>query len=185
MKKALRSVVAALAIFGLLLMVSCASQQTEVTPEPVQQVIEEDTSVDLEAEQAAKLEEERLKAEAAAQAEVEKAREAFTSVDINFAFDDYSLNGEAQDILQVKAVWMSANPESTVVVEGHCDERGTTEYNLALGDRRANAVKSFLTDLGIDNGRIKTISYGEEMPIDAGHNETAWSKNRRAHFTIE
>jgi peptidoglycan-associated lipoprotein len=70
-----------------------------------------------------------------------------------------------------------------IVVEGHCDERGTAEYNLALGERRANAAAKFLVDMGIDAKRIKSISYGEELPLDPGHNEDAWARNRRAHFS--
>lgn len=185
MKKTLRNVVVVFAIFGLLLMVSCASQQTTTEPEDDQQMVTQDDTTDMEEDEAARLEEERLQAEEAARVAAEEARDAFMSVDINFAFDDYSLSTTAQEILQAKAVWMNNNPEATIIIEGHCDERGTTEYNLALGDRRANAAKNFLSDLGIDATRIKTISYGEEMPIDSAQNEAAWAKNRRAHFTIE
>ena len=71
-----------------------------------------------------------------------------------------------------------------MLIEGHCDERGTEQYNLALGDRRANAAKEFIVALGVDAGRIRTVSYGEERPFDPGHDETAWGKNRRAHLVI-
>jgi peptidoglycan-associated lipoprotein len=81
--------------------------------------------------------------------------------------------------------WLRINPDIEIIIEGHCDERGTNEYNLALGDRRAESVKVFLLDLGINNSRLKTISYGEERPADSEHTETAWAKNRRAHFLIE
>ena len=73
----------------------------------------------------------------------------------------------------------------TVTIQGHCDERGTNEYNLALGDRRADSTKTFLVDLGISASRLTTVSYGEERPVDPRHNEEAWAKNRRAHFVID
>jgi len=104
--------------------------------------------------------------------------------DIYFAFDKSTLTPAAQDNLLRKAEWLRANREATITIEGHCDERGTNEYNLALGDRRAEAAKDFLVDLGIDAARIKTISYGEERPVDPRHNEEAWAKNRRDHFVV-
>lgn len=104
--------------------------------------------------------------------------------DINFEFDKSSLTVEAQTILRENAQWLTSNPTVNVEIEGHCDERGTIEYNLALGDRRAKSARDFLINLGVSASRLGTISYGEEMPLDPGHNETAWAKNRRAHFTI-
>jgi peptidoglycan-associated lipoprotein len=104
---------------------------------------------------------------------------------IYFEFDKSRLLPEAQEILRNKADWMRANPNVTAIIEGHTDERGTTEYNLALGERRAEAAKSFLVDLGISPSRLTTISYGEERPIDPRSNEEAWAKNRRAQFVIE
>jgi len=104
--------------------------------------------------------------------------------DINFEFDKSSLTVQAQEILRENAQWLADNPTVNVEIEGHCDERGTIEYNLALGDRRAKSARDFLINLGVSAGRLSTISYGEEMPLDAGHNEAAWAKNRRAHFTI-
>jgi len=104
--------------------------------------------------------------------------------DIYFDFDKSTLTPSAQDNLLRKAEWLRANPDATVTIEGNCDERGTNEYNLALGDRRAEAAKAFLVDLGIDPARITTISYGEERPVDPRHNEEAWAKNRRDHFVV-
>lgn len=104
--------------------------------------------------------------------------------DIYFAFDRANLSPMAQENLRRKAEWLRANPDATVTIEGHCDERGTNEYNLALGDRRAESAKSFLVDLGISAKRLATISYGEERPVDPRHNEEAWAKNRRAHFVV-
>ena len=79
---------------------------------------------------------------------------------------------------------MKANPNDSVLIEGNCDERGTNEYNIALGDRRTNSAKKFLVILGISESRIKTISYGEERPLDSGHNESAWAKNRNCQFKL-
>jgi len=105
--------------------------------------------------------------------------------DIFFEFDKSTLTAEAQKTLTQKARWLKSNPNVNVIIEGHCDERGTNEYNLALGDRRAASTKGFLVDLGISPSRLITISYGEERPIIKGHNEEAWAKNRRAHFAVE
>ena len=109
----------------------------------------------------------------------------FENEDIFFEFDSASLSIEAQEILRRKAEWLRENPHARVTIEGHCDERGTTEYNLALGDRRAFSAKSFLVDLGIDESRLTTISYGEERPLDPQSTEDAYQKNRRAHFVIK
>ena len=97
-----------------------------------------------------------------------------------FGFDKYDLTDEAQATLQRQAAWLNANPEVTLLIEGNCDERGTREYNLALGDRRATAVKNYLVTLGVSAGRLSTISYGKERPVALGHNEAAWAQNRRS-----
>ncbi len=99
---------------------------------------------------------------------------------VYFAFDKFDLSPEARATLQKQAVWLRRYPSVTVTVEGHTDERGTREYNLALGERRANAVRDYLAALGVDVSRIKTISYGKERPVALGSNEEAWAKNRRA-----
>ena len=115
----------------------------------------------------------------------QSAREMFENEDILFEFDSASLSAEAQEILRAKAAWLRENPRAQVMIEGHCDERGTNEYNLALGDRRAFSSKSFLVDLGIADSRLTTISYGEERPVDSRATEDAWTQNRRAHFVIK
>ena len=97
-----------------------------------------------------------------------------------FAVDKSSLDPTARATVESQAAFFSANPSIAVMIEGHADERGTREYNLALGDRRANAVRDYMVTLGIDPARIQTISYGEERPDAAGSNETAWARNRRA-----
>lgn len=99
---------------------------------------------------------------------------------VYFDFDKYNLKPDSQKTLQAQAAWLRKYPNVTVTVEGHCDERGTREYNLALGERRANATKEFLMASGVSANRIKTFSYGKERPVALGHNETAWAQNRRA-----
>jgi len=97
-----------------------------------------------------------------------------------FARDDSAINPEGRIILERQAAWLTQNPTATVTVEGHCDERGTREYNLALGERRAQMVRNTLVALGIDAGRIATITYGKERPSAVGDDEVAWAQNRRA-----
>ncbi len=104
--------------------------------------------------------------------------------DIHFAFDKYDLNEKAKRILTEIAEYLKKCPEITVTIEGNCDERGSNEYNLALGWKRANEAKKFLVALGVDPSRIITISYGEEKPICFEHNEACWAKNRRDHFVF-
>jgi len=104
--------------------------------------------------------------------------------DVFFDTDSYSLSPEARDMLTANANWLKNYPGITIRIEGHCDERNTREYNLALGERRANAVRDYLVFLGVAPERIRTISYGEERPFAVGHNESAWKLNRRAHFLI-
>ncbi len=112
-------------------------------------------------------------------------RSAFENEDIFFGYDSSAITAEAQEILHHKAAFLKANPNIRVTVEGHCDDRGTNEYNLALGEARAKSAKAFLVDLGISANRIATISYGEERPLVEGSAEEAYAKNRRAHFVIE
>jgi peptidoglycan-associated lipoprotein len=110
--------------------------------------------------------------------------ENFAPQTVFFAFDDYTLSSDAQGQLQAMADHLKKSQDAVVQVEGHCDERGSIEYNLALGERRAQSVKNYLTQLGIDAARLSTISYGEEKPAADGHDEAAWQKNRRAEFTL-
>ncbi len=112
-------------------------------------------------------------------------RERFINQDIFFEFDSSVLSAEAQAILKAKAEWMARNTHLSIIIEGHCDNRGTTEYNLALGERRAEGVKRFMQDLGVSEDRARTISFGEERPLALGNDEDAWAKNRRAHFEFD
>jgi peptidoglycan-associated lipoprotein len=105
--------------------------------------------------------------------------------DVYFAFDKYNLTDESKRTLERNADEMKSSPSSKITIEGHCDERGTVEYNIALGEKRAKAAMSYLVTLGINGSRIEVISYGKSRPFDPGHNEDAWAKNRRAHFVIK
>ena len=104
--------------------------------------------------------------------------------DINFDYDKSNIGMEARVIMKANADILLKNRNFNIIVEGHCDERGTSEYNMALGERRAQEAKKYLINLGVDGARMKTISYGEERPLDSRSNEEAWAKNRRAHFLI-
>ena len=104
--------------------------------------------------------------------------------DIRFDFDKYDIRPQDTEILKENAALLKKYSNVKIQIEGHCDERGTTEYNVALGERRANSTKRYLLSLGISADRLSTISYGEEKPTDPGHTEDAWAKNRRAHFII-
>jgi peptidoglycan-associated lipoprotein len=113
------------------------------------------------------------------------AREKFMKQDVNYAFDSAVLDATAQAILKDKAGWLKQNADVATTIEGHCDERGTVAYNVALGERRAEAAKAFLVNLGVPAAKMTTISFGKEKPLDPGHNEQAWAKNRRAHFVLK
>jgi peptidoglycan-associated lipoprotein len=110
------------------------------------------------------------------------SQKKFEAEDIYFNFDEFSISPDGMKTLSSKAAFLKTHPKLKVRVEGHCDERGTTEYNLALGEKRAEEVKNYLISLGIDGNRLSVISYGKEKPAASGHNEEAWAKNRRAHL---
>jgi len=192
-----------LVIPGLLFTVSCA-KKTVQTDTSAQEMSDEDKA----AQEAAAAAAARARAQAQAQAEAEElarqraleaekeraaaeqreimaARNAFLNENVYFAFDSDVLQPAAQRLLRQKAAWLQRNGGVSVTIEGHCDERGTNEYNLALGERRAQSVNAFMKDLGISSVRLSTISYGEERPLDAGQTEEAWAKNRRAQFVID
>ena len=150
------------------------------------------------AQEEARLKEEEAKREAArqeaAKREFEKSLQAkktpgiegevFESgllKDIYFEFDRYDVRPQDAEILKQNAAWLTKSPNAKIQIEGHCDERGTNEYNLALGERRANSAKKYLVSLGVKADRISTITYGKERPLDPAHTEEAWAKNRRAH----
>lgn len=104
--------------------------------------------------------------------------------DVFFDFDRYDLSGDGRTILRANAEWLKSNPAARVEIEGHCDDRGTNEYNLALGAKRAQSAREYLTTLGISAARLSTISYGEEIPVCKEQGESCWKQNRRARFVI-
>jgi len=105
--------------------------------------------------------------------------------DIYFDLDRHAFSPKAEDQMKKNIAWLSANPGRKLVIEGHCDERASGAYNKALGQRRAIAVKNYLVKLGADPARLETVSYGSERPLDPAHNQAAWAKNRRVHFSGE
>jgi peptidoglycan-associated lipoprotein len=105
--------------------------------------------------------------------------------DVNFAFDSAALTAGAKETIKSNVEWLKDNDDTKVQVEGHADSRGTNEYNLVLGEKRAKSAADYLRSLGVEKSRVSTVSYGEEMPLDPAQNEQAWAKNRRAHFTVQ
>ena len=185
-------------LVSIVLLAGCGRQAGTVEPEPADDMtaMEDDAMAqDMDgemalsdeeiAERAMMAEEQARQAQAMREAELaDMAAAAFVNEDVHFAFDSSLLDADAERILEQKAAWLLDNANATVQIEGHCDERGTSAYNLALGERRANSVQEYLTVLGVDPARMSTISYGEEQPLDPGHDEAAWSRNRRAHFVV-
>ena len=166
-------------------MAGCAKKKTTSTPPDVQVEVKDDTRwTPPPPPEPPKVDEAALAAEAEARAKAE-AVEELTSVTIHFAFDSYELSPESRSVLGMKANIMRRYGDVSVVIEGHCDERGTEEYNLALGERRARAAYEHLVILGVDPERMSIVSFGEERPVDPAHNETAWAKNRRSEFVVQ
>jgi len=183
---------------AMLFTVSCAKKAVSTEPSMSDTTAADEAARQAELEKQAEmdrqkqLEEERLAAERAERLKAEAverdmmmAKNRFLNENIYFDFDRSVLTLQAQELLKEKAQWMRDNPDANVVIEGHCDERGTNAYNLALGERRAESAKTFLVNLGVSGTRMTTISYGEERPVDPAHNEEAWAKNRRAKFVLE
>lgn len=184
-------------IFGALLLamllvlsVSCAKKKVTMETETMQ---EETVAEEVESQQAAEdeaarraAEEARMREQAAEAAMMseEAMRRAFEGENIHFDFDKYVLTPKSMMILDEKAAYLREHPTVRVLIEGHCDERGTNEYNLALGDRRSNSAKSYLIKSGVTESRITTISYGEEQPMCTQHAESCWWRNRRAQFQV-
>lgn len=175
-------------IFGLIIFTGCAekksvvtnsaAQEQEVAPSPIPPPAPET------AKQPSPTETANIKEAAGEQSSLMGATAKSPVSDINFDFDSSSIRPDAREILKVNADYLLNHRVSSIVVEGHCDEKGTAEYNMALGQRRAQETKNYLVNLGINESIIKTISYGKERPLDPASNEEAWAKNRRAHFVI-
>jgi peptidoglycan-associated lipoprotein len=170
-----------------LFVISCSKKEVKkeepVTKPPVTVGEKGDKTVPVDR---SKEEQERALKEAEARRLKEAAEKArFETEDIFFDFDQYLLSDAAKKTLNNKAQWMQQFPTAKILIEGHCDERGSAEYNLALGQRRADAALQYLTALGIRADRISTISFGKEKPVDPRSTEEAWAKNRRAHFVLK
>ena len=163
--------------FSLLCFSSCTQRMVK---EEEQSIAERESSEEWEAKGLA---EEELEGTREKVAELRK-REGIELSTIYFAFDDYALSEKAKKILIENAAWLMKSPQKEIIIEGHCDERGTEEYNIALGERRAYSAKKYLITLGVNPDQLSTISYGEERPADSGHDEDAWAKNRRADFVM-
>ena len=179
-----------LALMALVIFSFSACSKSKISSEPSTTVSAEEEArqrAEEEARQEA-LREENLREESLSEQQakerVESERSMFENDDIYFEFDSIRLTPEAQEILTQKAAWLRKNPRTRVTIEGHCDDRGTNEYNLALGEGRAQSARDFLVDLGIKESRLNAISYGEERPIARGQDEETWARNRRAHFVI-
>ncbi len=178
---------------ALIILVSFGCKQRAITqpeaqpPQPQKEQKAEETKPEKPAEGAAEekkepvIEKSEIKSE-----EAEAAAEGKEGMfkDINFDFDKYNIQDAYKSELKSIAAWIRKNPGAKLSIEGHCDDRGTNEYNLALGDRRAKAVKDYLVSLGVPSSRVETISYGEEKPLCTEHTEDCWAKNRRAHFVV-
>ena len=188
---------------GLMFTVSCAKKVTQAEPSAEETAAEAEPEVDNSAriaeekaaqEEAARqwemaaeedVEDQAAAKEAELQQDLAAAKQMFENEDIYFDFDSSALQPMAREVLQRKADYLFEVVDASIIIEGHCDERGTEAYNIALGDRRAESAKAFLVDMGIDMSRMTTISYGEERPVDPASSAEAWAKNRRVHFVIE
>jgi len=189
------NLMAAILVVGLFMTVSCA-KKTIVTDGTT---IEDQAKVEAEAAAAAaakvlaeqeriksqELQDQMAKEQALKEAKILAAKNRFSNQNIHFEFDSAQLSSMAKQLIEEKAEWLGANSGVAVIVEGHCDERGTTDYNIALGERRAIVVKNYLVNLGISGSRLTTVSFGEEKPLDPAVNEAAYRKNRRAQFVIK
>ncbi|MFW5486951.1 MAG: peptidoglycan-associated lipoprotein Pal [Desulfovibrio sp.] len=199
MKAVIRMILIVAAVAALAFAAGCGSKtKVESTPPGVTGVkhtgpsaaeLERDKQAELAAAKERELEEQRLREQQDEELRAQKAEAYTMAVEevgnmIHFDFDSYQLKPEARELLQRKAEYLKSFPQLRLVVEGYCDDRGTEEYNLALGERRARAAYEFLVLLGISPDRMSIVSYGEEDPVDPGNNEVAWAKNRRDQFRI-
>lgn len=156
----------------------------QVQKERIQEKEEKEGEIERKAKEGEKIQEEELMV-SSKEKTFEEILKSSPLKDIHFDFDSYTIKKEEIELLNEIGKWLKENKKIRILIEGHCDERGTVEYNLVLGQRRAEAVKTYLKELGIEENRMRTISYGKERPLDPAHTEEAWSKNRRAHFEIE
>jgi peptidoglycan-associated lipoprotein len=160
-------------VFGLTIFSGCSENKTVVKDGSSQE--QQASTAQSSATTTTTDQEQSAKAQAAAEAGI---------ADITFDFDKSNIRPDAREILKADADVFLKKGNWKIVIEGNCDERGTTEYNMALGERRAREAKKYLVNLGVKESRMKTISYGKERSVDPRHNEEAWAKNRRAHFVV-
>jgi peptidoglycan-associated lipoprotein len=197
MKRMMTGLVVLMFMFSsLMFLTSCAKKQVRVSDETqtkteatkaseADEAAGRDIAAENEAYKAKKeAERQAMLREMRKRQEMKTALRHFQAEKIYFDFDKSELKPEAREVLKNKAEWLRDNPSYSLTIEGHCDDRGTSEYNLALGERRAMAAWKFLNALGISGDRMKTISYGEERPAVQGNNEEAWSQNRRDEFKL-
>ncbi len=188
-KKLWINLMVAVMVAGLFMTVSCAKKTIVAEPTTVedQAKVEADAKAKAEHERikAQELQDQMVKEQALEEAKMLAAKNRFANQNVHFDFDSAQLSSMAKMLLKEKAEWLRANSVDFVTIEGHCDERGTTDYNIALGERRAIAAKNYLLNLGISASRLTTVSFGEEKPLDSGQNEEAFRKNRRAQFVIK
>lgn len=168
-----------------LTLVGCSSTPTSEEGGNPGSASDQGSSADLVAKQQADVAAAKAAAKAAEDAKIasENLLAQLQGKVVNFEFDRAEVQADFYNVIKMNADYLSMNSSATVTVKGYCDERGTREYNLALGERRANAVKSALIAEGVSPSRINTISYGEENPVALAHNEAAWAQNRRAEFS--
>ena len=179
-------------IFGLTIFTGCAEKKSVITSGSAQEQQVAPTQIPAQTTDTTKqsnvvvapTDTTNIKETANEQSSLLEATAKSPISDINFDYDSSSIRPDARKILKANADYLLKHKTASVVVEGHCDERGTAEYNMALGQRRAQETKKYLINLGINESTIKTISYGEERPLDPNNNEEAWAKNRRAHFVV-
>ena len=169
---------------GLLFMGACAKGTVTGEEEPAEEVVTKEETTETPTTTETASEQPQAAAEVSEDTGDTVSRDMFLRDYVHFAFDKYNLDGQAQSVMRRKARFLQDNPDIYITIEGHADDRGTNEYNLALGDRRAESTRSFLLDMGVESYRISTVSYGEERPLCDERDEECWSTNRRAAFII-
>jgi len=178
-------------IFSLIIFTGCAGKKSVVTSDNAQQQVTAPAQTPAQTTDAANQNNNVASSDTTNKKDSVKEQSSLMEAtatspvsDIHFDFDSSIIRSDARDILQTNASYLLKHRVSSVMIEGHCDERGTAEYNMALGERRAQETKKYLVNLGIKESIIKTISYGSERPLFPESNEEAWAKNRRAHFVV-
>lgn len=181
-----RALLALMLAVGVVFLVPACKKPVETTPAPPPAETTPPPA-EPEPEQVVEVEEPFKSAEPEVQEVVEPSLEELNRQiqTVYFDFDKYDLSDQTRQTLRVNAEVLKSNAQYNIKIEGHCDERGSIEYNLALGERRANAVRQYLASLGVNESRMRIVSYGEERPADGGHTESAWAKNRRAETVVE